>query len=128
MFEGAMDAVCVKNAVASGGVDLIRAAHLVKAEYPTATLSLCYDSDFSVNPEVYGQVVRAVKLGFGITIAKGPGKDINEMMTGGGWNSEQIEAMLRERTYFGLRAKLEISQTRKPWKPKLLTPVAPSSR
>ena len=116
LFEGAMDAICIPGAVASGGVDLIRAALLVKEEYPDNDLSLVYDGDWTTNRQVYDQVVRAVDKGFKVTLTKGPGKDVNEMIVKGGWSVEQTVDMLASCTYDRLRAKLAISKVRKPWK------------
>ena len=117
LFEGAMDAICIPGAVASGGVDLIRAAHLIKEEYPDNTFSLVYDGDWTSNIQVYNQVVRAVEQGFKVTLTNGPGKDVNAMLVKGGWDVPRVLQMLDECTYDGLRAKLMISKTRKPWKP-----------
>lgn len=116
LFEGVLDAICIPGAVASGGVDLIRAANLLKEEYPDNTFSLVYDGDWTTNRQVYDQVVRASTAGFKVTLTTGPGKDVNEMLVKGGWSVERTVAMLAQCTYDGLRAKLMISKTRKPWK------------
>lgn len=116
LFEGVLDAICIPGATASGGVDLIRAANLLREEYPDNTFSLVYDGDWTTNRQVYDQVMRAVAQGFKVTLTKGPGKDVNEMLVKGGWSVAQTIEMLDECTYDGLRAKLIISKTRKPWK------------
>lgn len=114
LFEGAFDAVCVRNAAASGGVDLIRAAHLLRDEYPNAETCLVYDKDWKVNAEVYDQVIRAVDLGFTVVFPDGPQKDVNDLIVKSAWTPEQVEAMLNSRALSGLRAKLEIAKVRKP--------------
>lgn len=116
LFEGAMDAICVPGAVASGGVDLIRAAHLLKEEYPGQSFSLVYDRDWMSNRQVYDQVVRAVDRGFKVTFPESEWKDVNDMIVKGGWSLERVVATLQECTYDTLRAKLIISKVRKPWR------------
>ena len=117
LFEGAMDAICVPGAVASGGVDLIRAAHLLKEEYPGQSFSLVYDRDWMSNRQVYDQVVRAVSQGFKVTFPESEWKDVNDMIVKGGWAPERVVATLEACTYETLRAKLVISKVRKPWRP-----------
>lgn len=116
LFEGAMDAICIPGAVASGGVDLIRAAHLIKEEYPGQSFSLVYDKDWTSNRQVYDQVVRAVAQGFKVTLTESEWKDVNDMIVKGGWSTERTLDMLRACTHDSLRAKLKISKVNKPWK------------
>lgn len=116
LFEGVLDAICIPGATASGGVDLIRAARLLAEEYPDNTCSLVYDGDWTTNRQVYDQVVRAMAAGFKVTLTRGPGKDVNEMLVKGGWSVEQTVEMLASCTYDRLRAKLVISKVKKPWK------------
>jgi len=115
MFEGVLDAVMIENGLASGGVDLIRAAKIVRDEYPDTPLALVYDSDWHTNEQVYWQVARAVDSGFDVVFANGPGKDVNEMVKTGGWSCEQVQAMLDGNIKSGLSAKLAIAEVKKPW-------------
>lgn len=128
MFEGVLDALFVANGAASGGVDLIRAGKIIREEYPGTPISLCYDADWTVNADVYDQVIRAERQGFDVTFTRGPGKDINDLVVKHNWTGEMVQAMLDANTFSGLKAKLEISREREPigskrrnWKWKLST-------
>lgn len=116
LFEGVLDAILVKNGVASAGVDLLRAANLLKEEYPDHKIRLCYDDDWRRNYQVYEQVKRASKLGYNLCLVSSQYKDVNDMVTKGGMSSEEVERLLDEYTLTPLQSGLEIARVKKPWK------------
>ena len=127
MFEGVLDAVMTPNGLASGGVDLIRAAKIVREEYPSTPLALVYDSDWHSNEQVYWQVKRAIEEGFDVVFANGPGKDVNAMVMEGGWSVEDVNEMLHDSIKSGLAARLAFASAKKPWGRKKLAAVAPNA-
>lgn len=122
MFEGVLDAVMTPNGLASGGVDLIRAAKIVKEEYPDTPVALVYDSDWHSNEQVYWQVKRAIEEGFDVVFANGPGKDVNAMVMAG-WTVEAVNDMLHSNIKTGLSARLAFAEAKKPWGRKKLAAI-----
>ena len=116
VFEGVLDAVMVPGGVASGGVDLIRAAKLVKEEYPNSLVTLCYDDDWRRNRQVYEQVSRAASLNYNLVLSMGAFKDVNDMAVKGGMSCPEIQSHILSNRLTSLSARLEIAKVVKPWK------------
>lgn len=115
LFEGPIDAMCVKNGAASGGADLISAASELKASRPDVRVVLCYDADWRVNRAIYSQVEKAIGLGYSVSLPKMPRKDANECVMAG-MSVDDVTALMASAVSHGLSAKLKLSTVKKPWK------------
>lgn len=116
VFEGALDAMCVENAVGSGGADLLDTGLMLK-EKTTKNVSLVWDADFVDNAEVKNRLVRAVNMGMQVVITDSglKGKDVNEAIKNG-QSPNFVMDYLKTRTFSSLDAQLELSRFRKPTK------------
>lgn len=116
LFEGAFDGICVKNGVASGGADLLKAFKYLQDEYPQSRKVICFDADFRKNLSVYEQVEKAIKQGLNVTLLDNTVyKDVNDMLKDG-ISGEKIVEIIEAHTFSGLRAKLEFTKVKKPCK------------
>lgn len=117
LFEGAFDGICVRNGMASGGADLLRAMAILDEEYPETRKVMCFDVDYKRNRDVYDQVARSIAKGYNVTLMSGVTyKDANDMLSKGGMSGDEIINAIEASTYSGLKAKLELSKVKRPWK------------
>lgn len=115
IFEGAFDAMFVDNAVATAGADIFQ-LHEEMAQKAKKKIHLVWDSDYTKNKEVRDKIDAAVKAGLSVvlTTAQGlQGKDVNDAIKAG--KSEKfVMEYLKQSTFEGLLAQLELSKHRKP--------------
>lgn len=114
LFEGPIDAMCVKNGAASGGADLIAAATELKSS-ADAKVVLCYDADWRSNKAIYSQVEKAIGLGHAVSLPKMPCKDVNECVMSG-MSVDAVTDLMASAVSHGLSAKLKLSTVKRPWK------------
>lgn len=101
--EGPIDSMFIDNCLAAADADLIR----VKADV------YIYDAQYR-NPDVCRHINKAIESGVKLVLFPKTfiWKDINEAVTDGGLSLGQIETIIKENTFQGLRAKLVFSKLR----------------
>jgi hypothetical protein len=112
-FEGPIDSMFVQNAVASCGGKITR--ELMKTGLPKEQFSVCYDNEPRSKATV-DKMELAIEEGFPVFFwPDTPYKDINDFylaMIKSGDTPEQADArvndMVRERTFYGMAAELEL--------------------
>lgn len=105
VVEGPIDSMFLENGVATCDSDLSRAAKYL----PKEKLVLIWDNQYH-NKEVHRLVTRAINDGFQVCIwpKTYKEKDINDMVING-MTIEDVTTVIRENTFSGLKAKLELS-------------------
>lgn len=101
--EGPIDSLFVKNCLASADADLLR----VEGDI------YIYDAQYR-NRDVCRHINKAIEAGVKVVLfpKEFVWKDINDAVKDGGLNSDDIESLIREHTYQGLKAKLVFSKLR----------------
>lgn len=110
IVEGPLDSLCLNNALAMCGSDLLGGLAAVR-EYgiPLNDYVLVWDNE-PRNPAIVKSLTSAVKDGHPVVIwPAGLPKDINDMRVAG----YDVYALIRAHTYQGLRAELELQAWRK---------------
>lgn len=121
VLEGPIDSMFIENSIALAG-----AAHSSSIEYIISqqkihceetdkkNIVICYDNDYRYNHEIMNQLNKRINEGFSVVLydKKFKFKDINEAIKSG-WSIEEINTYVRERTFHGLSAKLEISNLKR---------------
>lgn len=114
VVEGQFDSFFLPNCVASGDSNLIGAAdYLISCGVNRRNLILVYDNE-DRNANNVKQMYKAIKEGYLITLFPKSVlyKDINDMVLGG-YSPEEIEKIVDENTFGGLRAELNLTSWRK---------------
>jgi hypothetical protein len=121
VLEGPIDAMFIVNGVALAGAAHNGALSYIKQKQIDERgslflrdICLCYDNDYLVNPDVMNQLIKRIDEGFSVVLydKNFKFKDINDAIKGG-WGIQDINNYVRERTFNGLAAKLEISRLRR---------------
>jgi hypothetical protein len=121
VLEGPIDAMFIINGVAIAGAAHSGTLTYIKEQQIEARgslflrdICLCYDNDYLSNPDVMNQLTRRIDEGFSVVLydKKFKFKDINDAIKGG-WGIQDINTYVRERTFNGLAAKLELSRLRR---------------
>lgn len=110
--EGPIDAMCLRNSLALGGVANNKTIEWIRKQ-TSSKIVFCYDNDYRSNPEVRGQLVKRIDQGFGVVIydKKFEWKDLNKALVSG-VSFDSLNNYIEERTFFGIKAKLNLSFTR----------------
>lgn len=117
LMEGPFDAMFVNNGLAVAGASLLSAVKYV-GEKAKAGFTLVFDRDYQTNPEVFLQFKKAVDRGLSVVMydKRFTEKDINDAITNLHWSQSALNTYLRERSFSGLAAKLELSSFKHPIK------------
>lgn len=105
VVEGPIDSMFLTNAVATCDFDLSRAAKYL----PKQNLILVWDNQYN-NKDIIRSLLKAIDDGFTVCIfpKEIKFKDINDMIIGG-MTLQQVDNLISQNLYFGLRAKIEIT-------------------
>lgn len=107
IIEGPIDSMFVFNCVASADADLTR----IGSKYDNKVL--LFDNQ-PRNKSLLNIIDRAIKRGYPVVIfPEGfEGKDVNDLILDG-MSAQEIDTLINNRTFTGLKAKLEFSKWRK---------------
>lgn len=105
--EGPLDALCIPNALAMCGSDLLTGvAHLQSTHYILPRLVLVWDNEPRAKA-ITQHMSHAISQGYAVVIwPRALPKDANDMYAAG----YDVPRILADRTFTGLRAELEFSQ------------------
>ena len=108
--EGPLDSLCLPNAMAMCGSDLLGGLDALRDTGTTfAETTLIWDNE-PRNKQIVQMLTRAVKEGRSVVIwPDGLPKDLNDMYASG----MDVPALVAAHTYQGLRAELELQRWRK---------------
>lgn len=119
VLEGPIDAMFIENGVALAGATHTQALSFLRqrqsedsASAPSPrNICFCYDNDYRDNPDILRQIHRRADEGHGVVLydKRFVFKDINDAVKAG-WSVAEVNGYVRERTFFGLAAKLELSR------------------
>jgi len=113
LFEGPIDAMCVDNALAMAGVSQsIVLSYLLSKQPNKHNICICYDSDYKTNSDILRELHRRIDSGYSVIIYDKQfiWKDINAAIEKGNWTHNEIKEYLENRTFKGMKAKLELSK------------------
>jgi hypothetical protein len=107
--EGPIDAMCLNNALAIAGASSNRALKWIKSQAKDEII-FCYDNDYSKNKEIKNQLLKRIEEGYGVVLydKKFKWKDINEAIQSG-MEIDTLNRYIEERTFFNIKAKLNLS-------------------
>jgi transcriptional regulator NrdR family protein len=107
VVEGPIDSMFIDNALATAD------ANLSSIEIDNKDLVLIYDNE-PRNKDIVKQIAKAIKEQFQVVIwpATIESKDINEMILSG-LTKQQLMSIIKENTYSGLRAEMELNNWHK---------------
>ena len=114
VVEGQFDSFFLPNCVASGDSNLIGTGdYLLSLRGSKYNIVLVYDNE-DRNANNIKQMYRAIKEGYAISMFPKniPYKDINDMVIGG-YSPEEIEKIVDDNTFAGLKAELNLTAWRK---------------
>lgn len=106
--EGPIDAMFLKNSLSVAGVANTRTISWIR-EKAGAEIIFCYDNDYKKNKEVRAQLMKRVNEGFGVVVYNKwfQWKDLNSAIMSG-ISFDTLNNYIEERTFFGIKAKLNI--------------------
>lgn len=109
IFEGPIDAMCIKNAIATAGGKI--SSELIKLGCNLSNAVIVYDNE-PRNKNVINNMSKAITSGFSIVIWPSyiQYKDVNEMLCSKKYTNKTIENLLRTNTFKDLEAKAMLSQ------------------
>lgn len=122
VLEGPIDAMFINNglALAGAGVNsslnyIIKNQELALGHNNLQNICICYDNDYLSNEEILLQLNKRIEGGFSVVLynKEFQWKDVNDAYMKGNWSIERINKYISERTFTGLKAKLELSQLQK---------------
>lgn len=102
ILEGPIDSMSVNNSIALGGSD-------GSIDYPDRIW--CWDNEPD-NQQINAKLLKKIKAGEKVIIWRKTDayKDINEAIVGGHVEKKDVEKLLKERTFSGLKAQLEFTK------------------
>lgn len=112
VFEGPIDAMCFPNSLSLGGSSGYFAIDYIKNHVSELkNVCFCYDNELRTNKAIANQIKKRILENFSVVIFnnKIKSKDINEILTSGEMNEEELEEYINQRTFHGLKAKLEFA-------------------
>jgi len=112
--EGPIDAMSLNNGLAIAGVANISTIKWIK-ETASCNPIFCYDNDYNNNMEVRQQLLKRISERFGVVIYDKCfiWKDLNGSIVSGKFDKDELNKYLTERTFFGMKASLELSDSKK---------------
>lgn len=110
IFEGPIDAMCVPNSLALAGVSSDKSVEYILNHTSKDNIVFSFDNEL-YNRDVLKQIRKKIEQGFSVVICDKnfKGKDINEIITKEIMTPDEIYKYLKDRTFSGLRAKVELS-------------------
>ena len=107
--------MCVPNSIAMAGVSGSESIKFITSKKKKEEICFVYDSDCIYNQEVRKQVEKRIKEGFNAVIydKNFPGKDINQVICDNLMSPNEVLEYLRNRSFNGLRASIELSHQTK---------------
>ena len=110
IFEGPIDAMCVPNSLALAGVSSDKSIEYILNHTSKDNIVFSFDNEL-YNRDVLKQIRKKIEQGFSVVICDKnfKGKDINEIITNEIMTPDEIYKYLKDRTFSGLRAKVELS-------------------
>lgn len=114
IFEGPIDAMCVSNSLAIGGSVGTNSIDYIK-QHINNLKDVCfvYDNDMKSNIQIQKQVQKRMNEGFSVFIPDKQIdgiKDVNEIITKQVLSFNDLSCYIQERTFSGLRAKVEFAK------------------
>jgi transcription elongation factor Elf1 len=105
-FEGPIDAMFIPNSIATAGGEMTS----VVMDYSDRDLVVVYDNE-PRSPHTRGKLERAITAGYRVVIwpKSMPYKDVNDMVLAGN-EPDYIVDLMRDRTFSGLSARLELAE------------------
>jgi hypothetical protein len=116
VFEGPIDAMYVGNSIAmAGNISVESLVYLKEKLAKSKTLCFVYDNDVFYNKNVFNQVKKRIKEGFNVVIfdKRFTKKDVSAMISSCEMSRKDIYFYLKERTFSGLKAVLELANKSK---------------
>jgi len=112
--EGPFDAMFVDNGIAVAGASLLSILKYLREKAKSFTF--IFDKDYQENYEVFRQLKNAIDQGCKVVLydKQFVGKDINKTVEMNNWNVSELMRYIRSRTYYGLTARLGLSDFKKP--------------
>ena len=110
VLEGPIDSMFVDNGIATAGGDLAIALRGA----PKELLTIVYDNE-PRSRETVAKMEKAINEGYSVCFwpEKIQQKDVNSMVSDGGYSPESIKYIINANTYTGLRAKLKFASWKK---------------
>jgi hypothetical protein len=114
--EGPIDAMMLPNALALGGSVGSRSIQYIK-EHVQDRKQVCfvYDNELISNLQILQQVQNRINQGYSVVIynERFTSKDLNDAIVSNEFTSNELLNYIKERTFDGLRAKLELARLRR---------------
>ncbi len=118
ILEGPIDAMFINNGVALAGASVNSTLSYIKSnqklhlgEIDLKKLCIVFDNDYRYNSQILHLLLKRIDEGFSVLLYDNrfKWKDINEAYSVGNWSIEDINTYVVNRTFQGLKAKLEIT-------------------
>lgn len=118
ILEGPIDAMFINNGVALAGASVNSTLSYIKSnqklqlgEIDLKKLCIVFDNDYRYNEQILQLLLKRIDDGFSVLLydKRFKWKDINEAYSMGHWSIETINSYVVNRTFQGLKAKLEIT-------------------
>jgi hypothetical protein len=111
VFEGAIDAMFVNNAIAIAGASDTKFIQWILTKKRKDEIIFCFDNDYKKNPQVLKIVEKRIDDGFKILLfnKQFKWKDMNAAITTGYWSMPKLNSYIQNRVFYDLKAKLELS-------------------
>lgn len=112
--EGPFDAMFLENGIAVAGASLLSILKYLCENAKSFTF--VFDKDYQENLQVFKQLKNAIDLGCRVVLYDKHfvGKDINKTVELNKWNVSDLMRYIESRTYYGLSARLGLSDFKKP--------------
>lgn len=112
--ESPIDAMMIDNSIAMGGVGDFTVFNFINKKYSDVTYIL--DNDYEKNIQVMSRLSNLIKSNSKVVIYDKKFKkfkDLNDAIVNGRWSHDSLENYIRERTFRGPMAMLELAKAKK---------------
>jgi hypothetical protein len=112
--EGPFDAMFIENGIAVAGASLLSILKYLREN--AKSFVFVFDKDYQENYQVFHQLKSAIDQGCKVVLYDKHfvGKDINKTVELNKWNVSDLMRYIESRTYYGLQARLGLSDFKKP--------------
>lgn len=114
ILEGPFDAMFVENGIAVAGASLLSILKYLRENAKSFTF--IFDKDYQENLQIFKQLKSAIDQGCKVVLYDKHfvGKDINKTVELNNWCVSDLMRYIKSRTYYGLTARLGLSDFKKP--------------